>query len=459
MSIAGLGTYSSSSFYQASVTKSRIKELPTGTELFGKVESQNTEKQCGRTETANQAVFTPPYYGCKTVDIKTKEEQVTPLGIGFANAGSMGYGLYASLVTKPGCDDTIIRVKIATGSDSEFIDVNLSNFDPKKATAVEMFAYCQYLDATGEGVNSKWGSWNVIKTVISPSDGMDFGSLDNIMNQRMNWIKALAESQTVLENETTGVSISASDLLKLFEEKHKITAEDLKEDKDWREMSADEWDKMLEGIDKYIEAYKERLKQMKEKQDEAAKKAAREAAPEMRTIAASSAALKVASNGFAGGTPSEDETVGGTADEKNWTKNLKTDDQTILCTAKAAQDRESMAMSKYQEVMLVDDTTVGVGKTEGATECATVAEDEKNEKVWTITAFTEQGIESKKIQDGKVISQWKLNYKNPEDAEKVWDFLEHFDKDADLKFSGSQEFWEEFLTENVDGNTRAMSLS
>ena len=52
---------------------------------------------------------------------------------------------------------------------------------------------------------------------------------------------------------------------------------------------------------------------------------------------------------------------------------------------------------------------------------------------------------SKKIKDGQVISQWELTYKNPEDAQKVWDFLEHFDKDADLKFAGLQEFWEKFL--------------
>lgn len=34
MSIAGLGTYGSSTIYQGSVTKSRSKELPTGTELL-----------------------------------------------------------------------------------------------------------------------------------------------------------------------------------------------------------------------------------------------------------------------------------------------------------------------------------------------------------------------------------------------------------------------------------------
>ena len=92
----------------------------------------------------------------------------------------------AALVEKPGCDDTIIRVKLATGSGDEVIDVNLSNFDPKNATPVEMFAYCQYKDAIGEGVNNKWGSWNALKGIALTGNGADFGSLDNIMNKKMN---------------------------------------------------------------------------------------------------------------------------------------------------------------------------------------------------------------------------------------------------------------------------------
>ncbi len=47
---------------------------------------------------------------------KQRMSRFTPLGIGFAKAGEMGYGMSAFLVTKPGNDDTIIRVKVATGN-------------------------------------------------------------------------------------------------------------------------------------------------------------------------------------------------------------------------------------------------------------------------------------------------------------------------------------------------------
>ena len=156
---------------------------------------------------------------------------------------------------------------------------------------------------------------------------------------------------------------SLSDAIKNFEEAHKISAQDLKEEKDWRDMSAEEWEKMIEGVDKYVDAFKERLREMKEMQDEAAQKAAMEAEPEMRTIAASSAALAVAT-GFDAGSSTETEDPGevsaeGVDHEKNWTKKLKTDDQAVLMTAKEAQKMESHALSKYQEVHLVGSTSVG----------------------------------------------------------------------------------------------------
>lgn len=296
----------------------------------------------------------------KVSETTEPEERVTPLGFGFANAGMMGYGMSAALVEKPGCDDTIIRVKLATGSGDEVIDVNLSNFDPKNATPVEMFAYCQYKDAIGEGVNNKWGSWNALKGIALTGNGADFGSLDNIMNKKMNWNHALAKSQTsYMDPKTNEIILSPSDLIKLLEDSHKLTTQELKEEKDWRELTDEEWDKMLEGIDKYIDAFKERLRQMKEMQEEAAQKAALEADSDMRTTAASSAALSAAASGLGGTTETEAEaslddavpSIDGEKHEKNWTKNLDTDDQTVLRTAKKAQETEAMAQRKTEEIV------------------------------------------------------------------------------------------------------------
>lgn len=145
---------------------------------------------------------------------------------------------------------------------------------------------------------------------------------------------------------------SFSSALRTFEESHKLSAQGLKEVKDWRDMSGEEWDKMLEDVDNYIDAFKEQMREMKEKQDEAAQKAALEADSDMKTIASSSAALAVA-NGFDSGTSVKDsESEDGADHEKNWTKKLKTDDQTILMTAKEAQKMERNAASRLQEIQL-----------------------------------------------------------------------------------------------------------
>lgn len=112
--------------------------------------------------------------------------------------------------------------------------------------------------------------------------------------------------------------------------------------------------------------------------------------------AVSSAALSATANGLGGTSEAdvESQTEDGVIYEKNWTKNLKTDDQTVLRTAKEAQEMENKALSRFEEVQLTGTTTVGVSQTDTGTECASVEEDENKEKVWTITAFGEDGIVS-----------------------------------------------------------------
>ena len=101
-----------------------------------------------------------------------------------------------------------------------------------------------------------------------------------------------------------------SEVMKKYQEAHEITAQKLREDTDWRDMTDEEWDKMLEGMDQYIDAFKERLKLQEELQEEAAKKAAAEADSAMKTTAASAAALNVAAGGSG-------DVVAGSGDERN----------------------------------------------------------------------------------------------------------------------------------------------
>lgn len=366
-------------------------------------------------------------------------------------------------------------------------EVRVNEVDPNNATELEMFALMSYMEDVGMIEKHGMASYSKMKGYASQSeyDGVCSGIYDEqaFWDKKQDWFAIIDNAKQTFSGmtETYSQSVECGKLLSYFEkwntkvssrdlfseavqkfrDDNQLTAQELKEEKDWREMTDEEWDKMIEGVDEYIDAFKERLRQLKEIQDEAAQKAALEADSDMRATAASAAALSAAANGLSGtsetdaesqiveGIPTED----GAKHEKNWTKNLKTDDQTVLRTAKEAQEMENKALSRFEEVQLTGTTTVGVSQTDTGTECASVEENENKEKVWTITAFGENGIVSTRCQNGKIIDSWEIKYTNPNDAKKVQDFIGRFEKDANLIFSGSKDFWEDFLSSDMDADS------
>lgn len=198
---------------------------------------------------------------------------------------------------------------------------------------------------------------------------------------------------------------SFSESLAQYKERHKLTKDNIDET-DWRDMSDKQWDKLLEGVDNYIDDFKENLKLMKEKQEEAANKAAAQVPSSERAIAAANAALRAAANGFVSGVAVASDSK--EIEESSWTFDMKT--------------RGSECPRKSQD----DDAT------------------------WTITAFTPDGIICSEFKNGERHELWSINYNKSGDCKRVWDFLDRFDKDTDLKFASDKNFWEAFLTGNVD---------
>ena len=366
-------------------------------------------------------------------------------------------------------------------------EVRVNDVDPNNATELEMFALMSYMEDAGLIEKHGMASYSKMKAYASQSeyDGVCSGIYDEqaFWDKKQNWSAIIGNAKQTFSGmtETYSQSVECGKILSYFEkwntkvssrdlfreavqkfyDDNRLTAQELKEEKDWREMTDEEWEKMLEGVDEYIDAFKERLRQLKEMQDEVAQKAALEADSDMKATAASAAALSAAANGLGGTSEADAEsqteegtlTEDGVKHEKNWTKNLKTDDQTVLRTAKEAQEMENKALSRFEEVQLTGTTTVGVSQTDTGTECASVEEDENKEKVWTITAFTENGVVSNKCRNGKIIDSWELKYTNPNDAKKVQDFLGRFEKDENLIFSGSKDFWKEFLSGDMDADS------
>ena len=414
-----------------------------------------------------------------TMGLATQETTSSNNGktIGVTTAGKTG------LLAKYADSSTPAEPIIKVGD----YEVRVNDVDPNNATELEMFALMSYMEDVGMIEKHGMASYSKMKAYASQSeyDGVCSGIYDEqaFWDKKQDWFAIIDNAKQTFSGmtETYSQSVECGKLLSYFEkwntkvssrdlfneavekfrDDNRLTAQELKEEKDWREMTDEEWEQLLEGVDEYIDAFKERLRQLKEIQDEAAQKAALEADSDMRATAASAAALSAAANGLSGTSEADAEsrteegtlTEDGVKHEKNWTKNLKTDDQTVLRTAKEAQEMENKALSRFEEVQLTGTTTVGVSQTDTGTECASVEEDENKEKVWTITAFGEDGIVSTRCQNGKIIDSWEIKYTNPNDAKKVQDFIGRFEKDANLIFSGSKDFWEEFLSSDMDADS------
>ena len=444
MSIGAVGY--STDFYRVGYRKNSSNDLASKYTTMGSATQQTTSSNNGKT-------------------------------IGVTTAGNTG------LLAKYADSSTPAEPIIKVGG----YEVRVNDVDPNNATELEMFALMSYMEDVGMIEKHGMASYSKMKAYASQSeyDGVCSGIYDEqaFWDKKQNWFAIIDNAKQTFSGmtETYSQSVECGKLLSYFDnwntkvssrdlfneavekfrDDNRLTAQELKEEKDWREMTDEEWEQLLEGVDEYIDAFKERLRQLKEIQDEAAQKAALEADSDMKATAASAAALSAATNGFGAtseadaesqteeGVPTED----GVKHEKNWTKNLKTDDQTVLRTAKEAQEMEKKALSRFQEVQLTGTTTVGISQTDTGTECASVEVDENKEKVWTITAFGEDGIVSTRCQNGKIIDSWEIKYTNPNDAKKVQDFIGRFEKDANLIFSGSKDFWEEFLSSDIDADS------
>lgn len=158
------------------------------------------------------------------------------------------------------------------------------------------------------------------------------------------------------ENTTGKEAASFSDVIREYEEKNRVTAEDLKESDDWRNASDEAWNRLLKNIDNYIDACRETSREMVKRQQEAARKASLQASAGMKSIAASQASLAVAACGFYGGTTAATQETAspadgsGADDETDWTRRLGTDDQTVMRTARLAQEFEESVMSRIEEI-------------------------------------------------------------------------------------------------------------
>ena len=197
-----------------------------------------------------------------TVVEEPAELQTKDLGFGFVLSPGSAFGMTATQIINPDSDDVIVRVKMSEASGGETFDVNISEVDPRSATAIEMFAYCQYADSIGKGIaKSNFPSWNTVNRYMDPSGVFEFDSVEQAATKKFNWVEAISESDIYYKRESTGEILGSKDILEMLLESYKKIHEKDDEDGDWRKMTDEEWEKLLARVDADIDDMVERVKE------------------------------------------------------------------------------------------------------------------------------------------------------------------------------------------------------
>ena len=200
-----------------------------------------------------------------TVVEESAELQTKDLGFGFVLSPGSAFGMTATQIINPDSDDVIGRVKMSEASGGETFDVNISEVDPRNATAIEMFAYCQYADSIGKGIaKSNFPSWNTVNRYMDPSGVFEFDSVEQAATKKFNWVEAISESDIYYKRESTGEILGSKDILEMLMESYKKIHEKDDEDGDWRKMTDEEWEKLLASVDADIDDMVERVKEESE---------------------------------------------------------------------------------------------------------------------------------------------------------------------------------------------------
>ncbi|SOC06157.1 hypothetical protein [Pseudobutyrivibrio ruminis] len=198
----------------------------------------------------------------ETIEDEPAELQTKDLGFGFVLSPGSAFGMTATQIINPDSDDVIVRVKMSEASGGETFDVNISEVDPRNATAIEMFAYCQYADSIGKGIaKSNFPSWNTVNRYMDPSGVFEFDSVEQAATKKFNWVEAISESDIYYKRESTGEILGSKDILEMLMESYKKIHEKDDEDGDWRKMTDEEWEKLLARVDADIDDMVERVKE------------------------------------------------------------------------------------------------------------------------------------------------------------------------------------------------------
>ena len=122
------------------------------------------------------------------------------------------------------------------------------------------------ISSTGIAGNH-FGSWSALKSFMDPLGGLEFSSVEEAATKKLNWVQAISEADISFKRESTGEVMDVQDVLKMLIETYS-KLESKNEEDDWRGMSDEEWEKLLDRVDNDINAMIELIREEAEKAKE-----------------------------------------------------------------------------------------------------------------------------------------------------------------------------------------------
>ena len=122
------------------------------------------------------------------------------------------------------------------------------------------------ISSTGIAGNH-FGSWSALKSFMDPLGGQELSSVEEAATKKLNWVQAISEADVSFKRESTGEVMDVQDVLKMLIETYS-KLESKNEEDDWRGMSDEEWEKILDRVDNDINAMIELIREEAEKAKE-----------------------------------------------------------------------------------------------------------------------------------------------------------------------------------------------
>lgn len=136
-------------------------------------------------------------------------------------------------------------------------------------------------------------------------------------------------------------------------------------------------------------------------------------------------------------------------DGKEWEEFLDRFDsleEAIQELMKEEQERKEAEEAKKENVVI---DAVSILLTTESTSCVYETADPDDDDIRYITWYTEEGIFCRKT--GQTVGyEWSIVFENKEQYDKIMEFIGQFPSDWNMRFAAHENFWNDFLNEEID---------